>query len=209
MLDESMVAIMAITYALMLAGPVVRNQRDLLRQWNECRTAAKDALHKFQQLQASMARAKEATTAMGGLEPETAVQEVRRVRELVVRFLDDFDMALLGFDTLTNKFTGLNRRYGTRLAKTVPGFGEQLAKLPQLREEADDLKARAEKLREEGIVEQLDQMLDLAVEAATSAAITQSYVLAGMGQPLTGEDALAALRKVHDFARAHGTKLSA
>jgi hypothetical protein len=209
-MNTTTMAIVAVGYVLAATAPHVRNFRDLQRAVKEAKTAAIDAYKKAERVQASMAQAQASMAQIDKLEPNTAVHRLRTVRADVVRFLDDLDLFLLAADTVASKVDRL-RHYRAEVIRTAPDFDKAAAQLDEGIKSLEPVRESADDLREGILLEQIDTAVNLAIETASAYAMGRSLEisLARAGKRPTAAEALASLKKVHDFARTHGVKLGA
>lgn len=196
--------------ALVAVGPYARTSRDLQRRWNEARVAASDGMKKFTALQQAIDQAKASGAELDELTPNNAVHVVRRVRTDVGRAIESIDLAMRAFDALEERITQLVKHHRDQLLRVRPDFGEVVARFEEAGQELKRAQPRIDAIREAGSLEQLDAVLDLAIQASTNYAIARSAALleARAGEGPNPARAFDALKKVHDFARAHGVKLA-
>ena len=202
-------AVISVGFVLASAAPYVRARRDVQRTWTDAATATKDCVAKLERLQASRDAAQKSLEAVGTLEPNTAVAQLRGVRRAVEKLFEDFELAVLSVETFKKKIKALNR-YRDFFIQLRPDFDEKMISLKSVDGQIAALSKSAEQIRSQNMLAEFDQALDLTVTSATAYALQRARAIAAReGERTTSEAAIAALKKVHDFAKAHGVKLSA
>lgn len=208
----TLTVVVALSYTLAAVAPHIRSARHLHREWSETKSAVVDGMRKFTRLQESIELAKEALSRLDDVTPENVVQKMRTARAAMARAIEDLDLSLLAFETMHHKFEQLKKHHGKQLVKLVPQFAEASKQLSDLTENVKAFREVAENFQEARALEQFDDAIELAVEATTNYVMGQSLALAleeRENEPSSVEDALAPLKKIHDYARKHGVKLSA
>lgn len=195
--------------ALGAVGPYARTSQALQCRWNEARLAASDGMKKFTALQQAVEQAKASIAELEQLTQNNAVHVVRRVRTDVGRALESIDLAMDAYRALEEQITHLVKHHREQLLKVRPEFDEIVAQLEQAGEGLRRTQPQLDEIRDAASIEQLDAMLELAIQASTSYAIARSAQLreGREGDAPNSARAFDALKKVHDFARAHGVKL--
>lgn len=207
-LSTAMLAVVAVGYVLAAVGPQVRAARDLQRAWNDARTAVVDAYKKLERAPNTVPVAQRALDDLSNMGPNDAVLKLKKARAEVANCIEAFDLAVLAIDTARSKVLAL-RKFRAYLIAAKPDFDSVLDTFENDTAGLEEARKGVDALRESNLLEQMDETLALAVESATTYAMARSLVLAKTRPRPTVDDALESLKRVHDFARAHGAKLGA
>jgi len=207
-LGATVASVSALALVLSTAGPKLRNFREIQRLWTATGNAAKDGKRQATAVQESLDRIRTSET-LKSLKVNTAVHELRVLRGQFKGFMDDLDGCLKSMETVRQRLSALKKHAGViRLA--VADFDTQMREFETTIAAAmPEFVAVSEQLHSGVFLDQLDDVIRHAIDAATEHAVQRSKEIAlAKTKPPSVDEVLGSLDTIGAYAHARGIKLA-
>lgn len=198
------VALVALGYVLTAIAPHARKAQELQRAWNGAKTAALAAQKRVEYLPEAVAAVR--ALNFENLSPEDSVLRLKRARVTVVDFVKALRDASSSMTILRSRLTELRRfRHLLRGAKFDEMWRTFEEQLPML----DEFDQAVATINPAAYLANIDHAVEVAIDETTNAVLAKVLDPSRERRKVSAEEALSALKDIHDFASENGLKLGA